>query len=172
VAFYDPTTLEGFILQRADWIREQQREARRHRMTTDSTLNDSLRQSTMRTLSAYNFDFYRDKLIMNLTLRDVEEYLASATIYATWNFQTDREAFQSRITKQLQEVMPGNYEIRLREYEDGKLCMDMEFATAQDETFFLLKYAWQHYFSWSYPWLFWPWPAQLWLGAKDYPGGR
>jgi hypothetical protein len=78
---------------------------------------------------------------MNLTLRDVEEYLASATIYATWNFQPDREAFQSRITKQLQEVMPGNYEIRLREDEDGKLWMDMEFATAQDETFFLLKYA-------------------------------
>jgi len=115
-------------------------------MTTDSTLNAALIQNTMRTLSAYNFDFYRDKLIMKLTikkltLRDVEEYLASATIYATHNPQTDRAAFQSRITKQLQEVMPGNYAIRLREYEDGKLWMDMEFATAQDETFFLLKYA-------------------------------
>jgi hypothetical protein len=39
----------------------------------------------------------------------------------------------------------------------------MEFTTPEDETFFLLKYAWWHYFSWSYPWLCWPWPAQFWL---------
>ena len=71
----------------------------------------------------------------------MREYLDSATIYATHNPQEDRAAFDLELTTQLQEIMPGNYAIRLREYPDGKLWIDMEFTTPEDETFFLLKYS-------------------------------
>ena len=164
VAFYDPLTLEGFILQQADWTREQQREAptHDHPMTTDTQVNKMVTEA-LRNLSTFNLQVYKEKLQVTPKIKNVRQYLESATIYATHNPQTDRAAFDRRLTTQLQEVMPGNYAIRLREYPDGKLWIDMEFTTPEDETFFLLKYAWWHYFSWSYPWLCWPWPAQFWL---------
>ena len=109
-------------------------------MTTEAQVQKMVTEA-LRNLSTFNLQVYKEKLQVSPRIKNVRQYLESATIYATHNPQTDRAAFQSRITKQLQEVMPGNYEIWLREYEDGKLWIDMEFSTAQDETFFLLKYS-------------------------------
>ena len=109
-------------------------------MTTEEQVNKMVTEA-LRNLSTFNLQVYKEKLQVTPRIKNVRQYLESATIYATHNPQTDREEFQSRITKQLQEVMPGNYTIWLREYEDGKLWIDMEFTSPEDETFFLLKYA-------------------------------
>ena len=107
---------------------------------TDAQVNKMVLEA-LRNLSTFNFQVYKEKLQVTPRIKNVRQYLESATIYATHNPQTDRAAFDCRLTRQLQEVMPGNYAIRLREYPDGKLWIDMEFDTPEDETFFLLKYA-------------------------------
>jgi hypothetical protein len=109
-------------------------------MTTDTQVNKMVTEA-LRNLITFNLQVYKEKLQVTPRIKNVRQYLESATIYATHNPQTDRAAFDRRLTTQLQEVMPGNYAIRLREYPDGKLWIDMEFTTPEDETFFLLKYA-------------------------------
>lgn len=126
----------------ADITGEQQREA-------PATLDDSqesglankLVLEALKNLSTFNFQVYKEKLQVSPRIKNVREYLSSATIYATHNPQEDRAAFDRRLTAQLQEIMLGNYAIRLREDPDGKLWFDLEFTTPEDETFFLLKYA-------------------------------
>jgi hypothetical protein len=109
-------------------------------MTTEAQVQKMVTEALMN-LSTFNLQFYEEKLQVSPGIKNVRQYLESATIYAAHNPQTDRAAFDCRITRQLQEVMPGNYAIRLREYPDGKLWIDMEFTSPEDETFFLLKYA-------------------------------
>lgn len=126
----------------ADITGEQQREApATPDDSQESGLANKLVLEALKNLSNFNFQFYREKLQVSPKIKNMREYLDSATIYATHNPQEDCAAFDRRLTAQLQEVMPGNYAIRLREYHDGKLWIDMEFTTPEDETFFLLKYS-------------------------------